>query len=214
MSSKNRKGQLLNGQHDTPVPSNWPSSVIYLTRPRYCSNLPTEILTKIRGASYTRKGTSQSSTQAPWAKIVKIQEITSPAHPAHGQRGLFAIQKIPPNTHVLDYYGEIHADERYGSDYDLCLTRFRLSEDEFVSVGIDAQFMGNEARFINDYRATGISKPNAEFRERTCENGELRMSVWSGSKGIKKGDEILVSYGKGWWKARNGDNPESSFEIA
>ncbi|KAL4243171.1 hypothetical protein ABKN59_001052 [Abortiporus biennis] len=27
-------------------------------------------------------------------------------------------------------------------------------------------------------------------------SGELRMSVWSGSSSIKRGDEILVSYGK------------------
>lgn len=28
------------------------------------------------------------------------------------------------------------------------------------------------------------------------------MCVWSGKDGIGKGDEILVSYGKGWWDAR------------
>ena len=33
--------------------------------------------------------------------------------------------------------------------------------------------------------------------------GELRMSVWSTpGEGIKKGEEIVVSYGKAWWKAR------------
>ncbi len=64
--------------------------------------------------------------------------------------------------------------------------------------------MGNEARFINDYR--GIkSKPNALFKEGRKANGELRMSVWSDSEGIKKGEEILVSYGKSWWRARTTD---------
>jgi len=61
--------------------------------------------------------------------------------------------------------------------------------------------MGNEARFVNDYR--GIkSKPNAFFEQRRAADGMLRMSVWSCSEAIKKGDEILVSYGKMWWRAR------------
>ncbi|KAG8769340.1 hypothetical protein FRC12_005015 [Ceratobasidium sp. 428] len=61
--------------------------------------------------------------------------------------------------------------------------------------------MGNEARFVNDFR--GIqSKPNAVFRQGRDNRGWLEMSVWSGPHPIKKGDEILVSYGKGWWAAR------------
>jgi uncharacterized protein YxjI len=30
----------------------------------------------------------------------------------------------------------------------------------------------------------------------------LRMSVWSKNLPIQKGDEILVSYGKSWWRER------------
>jgi len=68
-------------------------------------------------------------------------------------------------------------------------------------VGVDAGAMGNEARFINDYR--GIrSKPNAVFVESRTLQGELRMSIWSSTDPIQKGDEILVSYGKSWWRAR------------
>lgn len=68
-------------------------------------------------------------------------------------------------------------------------------------MGVDAGTMGNEARFINDYR--GIqAKPNALFCDRRTATGELRMSICSSSKGIKKGEEILVSYGKSWWRGR------------
>lgn len=64
--------------------------------------------------------------------------------------------------------------------------------------------MGNEARFINDYR--GIAeKPNAVFLDSRTAAGELRMGIWSGKGVIKKGDEILVSYGKAWWQARTLD---------
>ena len=88
------------------------------------------------------------------------------------------------------------------SDYDLSLDREH-------GIGIDAAKTGNEARFINDYR--GIAdRPNAEFRE-VWDQGikERGMAVYvlregkSGKgKGIRKGEEILVSYGKGFWGAR------------
>jgi len=55
-------------------------------------------------------------------------------------------------------------------------------------------------KFVNDYR--GISdKPNAVFVDFKTPSGELRMRVDSVCE-IKKGQEILVSYGKAWWRAR------------
>lgn len=65
--------------------------------------------------------------------------------------------------------------------------------------------MGNEARFINDYRGAA-TKPNAVFVDERSVAGELQMTVWSCDQEIKKGDEILVSYGKGWWMARSGES--------
>lgn len=109
-----------------------------------------------------------------------------------GQFGLFAAKKIPPRAYLLDYLGEVHCDDRPSSDYDLSLYR---TPDGSVSVGVDASGMGNEGRFVNDYR--GIrAKPNAKFEERHGDNGELRMSIWTGSEAIKKGEEILVSVGE------------------
>ena len=110
---------------------------------------------------------------------------------AMGQFGLFAAKKIPSRTYLLDYLGQIHCDDRPSSDYDLSLYR---SSDGLISVGVDASAMGNEGRFVNDYRGI-LAKPNAQFEERRIENGELRMSIWTCSKVIKKGEEILVSMG-------------------
>ena len=31
------------------------------------------------------------------------------------------------------------------------------------------------------------------------------MSVWTNADTIKKGDEISVSYGKSWWRAREAE---------
>lgn len=152
--------------------------------------------------------------------LVKISLISSSTHPAHGQYGLFAAKDLKPGKFVLQYLGEIHpsagssaetvettpdisnVDRHSKSDYDLSL-------DRELGIGIDADRMGNEARFINDYR--GISdRPNVEFKEIWDERRKERgMGVWvlvegkSGKgKGVRKGEELLVSYGKGFWTAR------------
>ena len=93
--------------------------------------------------------------------------------------------------------GEVHCDDRPNSDYDLLLCRLA----EGVSVGVDASAMGNHARFVNDFRGIAI-KPNALFIDTRTALGEIRISIWSSNKEIKKGDEILVSYGKTWWRSR------------
>lgn len=142
---------------------------------------------------------------------MKITPITSTTHPACGQFGLFAARDLKAGTFILQYLGEIHAppldmgtalDTHAKSDYDLSLDRER-------GIGIDADRKGNEARFINDYR--GIAeRPNAEFKEVWDDRRKERgMGVWvlgegkSGKgKGVKKGEEILVSYGRGFWGAR------------
>lgn len=119
----------------------------------------------------------------------------------------------------LEYIGHIHGPAATGtdaattgshehSDYDLSL-------DRYVGLGIDADRMGNEARFINDYRGVR-ERPNAEFREMwvpTRGAGERAMGVWvlggkGREKGIRKGEEICVSYGRGFWGARKGEAEE------
>ncbi|KAI0762671.1 SET domain protein [Fomes fomentarius] len=189
-------------KHSQPPPR-WPTHVQYLTQPRYHFSVPKHIRDLVCASATAQ--TAHLHTQKP---PVAIQPISDPSHPAHGQYGLFATKKIPPRTLILDYIGEVHCDDRLASDYDLSLYR----TTDHISVGVDAQHAGNEARFVNDFR--GINqKPNVLFQERRTEGGELRMSVWSGSEPIKKGDELLVSYGKSWWRARQGaDNVEAGDE--
>jgi SET domain-containing protein len=171
------------------MPSHWPQNVRYITTSEYHSSVPRHVRIYIQGHSQS----SQPQRERP---SVTIRRLTTLTHPACGQFGLFASKKIPPRTRILDYLGEVHCDER-DSDYDLSLYR---SEDGY-NVGVDAALHGNEARFINDFRGVR-DKPNAFFVDVRTTSGELRMSVWSGSEMIKKGDEILVSYGKPWWNAR------------
>lgn len=186
-------------------PSGWPSDVKYILEQKFATDLPAKLRQRVLGTS----AKPSSASKCTW---VSIEEISSASHPANGQLGLFSTKKIPPNTLILDYFGEVHDDDRDDSDYDLALLRLSSSEaaslglgNEPISLGVDSQHMGNEARFINDYRGVAES-PNAEFKDHMVEvDGELRMGVFSGPKGVGKGKEILVSYGKGWWKARNED---------
>jgi len=175
------------------VPKNWPKDVRYLEAPVYHKSVPKEIVTQLHNISLQLGVVSPSNIA--WTQI---RQIHTEAHPACGQLGLFAARKIPSNTMLLWYLGEVHMELRETSDYDLSL----MKRNDGVNVGIDAQYMGNEARCINDYRGVA-ERPNALFKEVRSDSGELRMSVWSGSKGVAKNDEILVSYGKGWWNARS-----------
>ena len=183
-----------------PQPSQWPTNLQFITSPRYHPSVP--VSTRLFLTNRTGHRPASNVTVNP---LVRIRYISDPSHPARGQYGLFAVRKIHPRAHIIDYIGEVHCQERSDSDYDLSLHR---SQDG-VNVGVDASKMGNEARFVNDYR--GIkSRPNAAFVEYRTGAGELRMSIWSSTEAIKKGEEILVSYGKAWWRAREDNGSHST----
>lgn len=104
----------------------------------------------------------------------------------------------------MDYVGVVHteAETNEASDYDISLDR----ED---GISVDASTAGNEARMCNDYRGVA-SRPNASFERRTSSSSPethrskdvpVRMALYSLVE-IKRGDEVLVSYGKGFWANR------------
>ncbi|KAF8758533.1 SET (Su(var)3-9, Enhancer-of-zeste, Trithorax) domain [Rhizoctonia solani] len=180
--------------NQSKAPARWPNNVEYLVQSILDPKFPKESreLLVVGPDVPPSQLAGRSSQRIP----VTIKIIDNPNHPAFGQRGLFACGKIAANSFILPYIGEIHSDDREDSDYDLSL--HRACE---ISIGVDASRKGNEARFVNDFR--GIQpKPNATFRQGADCRGWLEMSIWSGPLSIKKGEEILVSYGKGWWKAR------------
>ncbi|KAL0469517.1 hypothetical protein QR685DRAFT_526765 [Neurospora intermedia] len=111
------------------------------------------------------------------------------------------------------------------SDYDLWL-------DHALDLAIDAARCGNEARFVNDYRGVPnpafppgyqpqskkeemfMKRPNAEFKVVwDPQRQERTMAVYvlpAGKKavgrarevGVARGEEVVVSYGKGFWEGR------------
>ncbi|KAF2848221.1 hypothetical protein T440DRAFT_173715 [Plenodomus tracheiphilus IPT5] len=191
------------------VPKGWPTKTSYLHAPSISKKLSSEkAKALVVLQSSLPPGTHVFKATGPYTNAVKITPVSDIAHPAHGQHALFANQRLPPDSFILPYMGYVHdqTDLDEQSDYDLSL-------DRELGIGVDASNMGNEARFINDYR--GVStQPNAEFRDIYCDIGggkaEKRVGVFvlsvgkSGkrTKGIGKGQEILVSYGKGFWTER------------
>lgn len=191
------------------VPKGWPSSTIYLHAPSYSRKLSAD---KTKALLTSRPDLSADASiykiSGPYP-IVRITPVTDPNHPANGQNGLCTTQHCAPDSFILPYLGYVHdeTDIDETSDYDLSL-------DRELHIGVDATNMGNEARFINDYRGVA-GAPNAEFRDIYVDVGngkvERRVGVFvlsagkSGkrAKGIPRGSEILISYGKGFWLRRN-----------
>ena len=128
-------------------PKHWPAELKYLREPVYHTSVNPEVMGFLRqygsdtGRSSTRNDDVISRSSH---SICTIRQISDVSHPACGQSGLFYTRKLPSRSFVLDYLGEVHTNARLESDYDLSLYRF----PDGTSVGIDAAYMGNEARFI------------------------------------------------------------------
>lgn len=116
MSKSQKKKQIQ-------VPPRWPSGLIYTRQMNYTS-VPPNVLRLIKG-----EGTLSTDHHTFLAPVV-IRRIEAQGHPAFGQMGLFAAKKIPPHTHIVDYLGEVHIDERPYSDYDISLARLRAHDIE------------------------------------------------------------------------------------
>lgn len=192
-----------------PPPKGWDPRLPYLISPTHSKLVTKDQLASLKTNCPSLPQIPSQATQAPYP-AVKITPITTPTHPANGQSGLFATRPLKPGAFVLLYLGNLHPEgdpSAASSDYDLWL-------DREAGVAVDAQRCGNEARFVNDYRGVG-ARPNAEFREVWSARHGLRcMAVFAlpegkrekkGSGGVRKGEEILVSYGKGFWGHRFSD---------
>ncbi|KAK0382803.1 hypothetical protein NLU13_9898 [Sarocladium strictum] len=201
-----------------PKPQNWPPDLPYLASPFLDDDISSEHLqtlhTKPIDTSIPCLTSSQTALPNP---LVRITPINNPSHPAYKQHGLFALEPLAPGTFILPYLGRTHTTTTTNpqSDYDLWL-------DRAADIAVDAATCGNEARFVNDYRGGVRERPNAEFGVGWSEEwGMLVVGFWvvrgnAGMErkalgkgkikgrweGIKVGEEICVSYGKGFWEKR------------
>ena len=200
------------------LPKNWPKDLPYLTDQTYSSAVTQDqrvALSRTTPETVSYAKIPPEALKTPYPGI-EISTIKDKDHPAYGQRGLFASQHLEPDSLVCLYLGLVHtnslSDTDPYSDYD-------LSYDGETDLSIDASSSGNESRFANDYR-TIADRPNAEFRDCFIQvksekrkdgiKWERRVAIFVLSAGkagkrkaeIKPGEEILVSYGKGFWESR------------
>ncbi|KAF9584995.1 hypothetical protein BGW38_004345 [Lunasporangiospora selenospora] len=143
----------------------------------------------------------------------EIRLITSPpTHPVLGSYGLFATKTLRPGVHLLDYISLVVSDDQADPDSDHTLY---LCND----LNLDASIHGNHARFVNDFRniRTQEQGPNVAWDlYRDAETGQVRMGC-KVLKRIQKGEEIVCTYGKAYWKSRGiqvtGEEWEDSWDT-
>lgn len=202
----------------SPKPAAWPEDIHWLTDITFSEKVTLDQRADLsrplrEGETWEKVPKNEIITPAP---TVNITTIENPKHPAHGQRGLFAAENLAPDRFICLYLGHVHtnsmSDTDPYSDYDLSL-------DRDLGLSVDAARSGNESRFTNDYR--GVSeRPNAEFRDCLIQvpsdkraggrKWERRVGIFvlsagkAGKRkaGIKAGEEVLLSYGKGYWEGR------------
>ncbi|KAJ3306230.1 hypothetical protein HDV03_000150 [Kappamyces sp. JEL0829] len=178
------------------VPKNWPSHVVYLKRQEWpTAAIPNFYCKTLADPQQTVPVLPDVEPCIGICKKVTIKPITDPSHPACGSWGLFAAQTLNGPSYLLDYKGVILPEEQESKTSD-----YSLHFNELFS--IDAEKKGNEARFLNDYRGIG-EKPMVKFELYRCKSGTVRMGIFVLPRvTIKKGQEILINYGKGFWKER------------
>jgi len=179
-----------------PRPTNWPRTLPYLTAPVLSPALSSRRAPSAAIAALNLHGAACACAASP-SPLVRIRPITAPSHPACGQSGLFAARTLPARSWVVDYLGVYHTQDESdpASDYDIVL-------DRDSGVAVDAATCGNEARFVNDYRGVA-DRANVEFRDRRADGRQARIAIYVGARDVRKGQELLVSYGKGFWDARS-----------
>ncbi|KAL7427494.1 hypothetical protein ACHAXH_001727, partial [Discostella pseudostelligera] len=227
LAGNDDNGNVVNDTHDSSWPldvefSNnyrWDARVPDEVKDKYCprasasspvSSLPsfTEAASTLATSSKRSRGTRQRASHR--SKTVYYQKIIDPDHPAYGEYGLYCAvpDGAPPGTWLLDYIGHISLGEHqdntsnYVSDFGV-----------HGELSVDAATFGNESRFLNDYRNTG-RYANVEFKLRWDACGELRQGVYVKQKkdsrnpnfsGVAKDEELLVSYGRTYWRSRVGN---------
>ncbi|KAL3764989.1 hypothetical protein ACHAW5_001839 [Stephanodiscus triporus] len=196
----------VENESSTPgVVVGWPTDVEFSNEYRWDVGVPPAIRDR-----YFPKSTRRRLRPPRQSDKVYFRRINDPDHPAHGQYGLFcALDRAPPGTWLLDYVGVVTLgeDQDMSSDY-VC------DFGENGELACDANVYGNESRFLNDFRNTG-RHPNVEFNlRRDARSGELRQGVYvkraneareEGFDGVRRDEELLVSYGKSYWRSRVGN---------
>ena len=98
--------------------------------------------------------------------------------------GLFVTRDFKKDSKIVDYKGEI-SDKPSGGDYDL-----EINEHKFINA--------NKSKYVGGYANMARRKDRKTNNSKlTAYKGEGRIKS---TKNIKKGNEVLTSYGREYWK--------------
>ncbi len=109
--------------------------------------------------------------------------------------GVFAAENISPYSTLIHYTGLMMLDDEIDPSHD---STFSFSS--FKKYAIDAAKHGNWARFMN-HAPEGHATNNVIAWEYYTQKGP-RIVFTAGSKGIKKGAQLLYSYGDEYWETK------------
>lgn len=144
-------------------------------------------------------------------QLVRIAALpsTHPCYRSSGEgMGLFALKTLKPKAYLFDYLGCYVQDDLldgHATEEVKDVEAVRMEESDYVlhlysDLNIDAGKMGNEARFINDFRGVA-PRPNVYFEtyyDPTTD--QLRAGVFSMQHPIAPGEELVTTYGvENYW---------------
>ncbi|KAI9490575.1 hypothetical protein BDB00DRAFT_768581 [Zychaea mexicana] len=193
-----------------PTPSGWTPEIKYIDKLIWSPAIPQELrlsfdpkpakmADQVQSPRFLNDHVNVRGTSYPGIKEqrrnIKIKKIMDKSHPCCGAYGLYAAQTLQPRQLILDYLGVVEY-QTYDPTSDYVL---RFGTD----LSIDAAKYGNEARFCNDFRGIG-SGPNVCFLNYMDENTrQIKVGIFvAGNSKIRKGEELLVTYGKSFWTNR------------
>jgi len=107
--------------------------------------------------------------------------------------GVFAKENIPPYSVLNQYGGILTLDKEIPSKHD---STFMFSD--FEKFSIDAHNAGNWCRFMN-HSSEGDPHTNVLAWEHYSDWGP-RIFFTAGPHGVKKGAQLLYSYGDSYWE--------------
>ena len=118
---------------------------------------------------------------------VLVKQINDPTNILHNQFGLFATKYFDEYDVIGQYTGKLVTPNKTG--------RYVAYSE---NCGIDANNIGNELRFINDYRNIAPTM-NVVFKTTYIDKKPRVLFVVT--RNIQEGEQLLTDYGEGYWKA-------------
>ncbi|TPX66461.1 hypothetical protein SpCBS45565_g04429 [Spizellomyces sp. 'palustris'] len=109
--------------------------------------------------------------------------------------GVFTDAYIPPYAFITEYSGMLVNASR-STDYEWhYYSRIRDENGNTMSLGVDSQFIGNIARFVNHN-----DDPNCDVVYVPWNN--VWRPIYVSIKPLYPGEELTVSYGQNYWASR------------